>query len=369
MVCTRKKDYGEPPAKKRKPPLFGQDLTVRSDAASAVGFGDDTRDIACLSQSDCPPRIPPRVFEQIDPRFERIDQSTEGSGISKECPLTIFPQFQMLPCEIRLLIWEASMTSQLVAIKPKPNGRRDTGSKKPKLFLPALFCVNIEARQCALRHYRWRFTLTLQAALTTNSHDPMLPVTPVPATSVRHARVVMSSHDTLGFIGRGFQTDDGYRWKIGIHSADETSPWERQTTAHESQVKLENVAILGPSLEADPRIIYDLNSTPSWDIDKILHNKSTMKLDTLQDPWYSPKDRTYSKQSLSIRHFRLTSDLQGWGESVLRRVPEPAMFLEADSPDIVSFKLRRKVKEGEPAQRMTPTALANLCWNAAAGGT
>lgn len=244
------------------------------------------------------------------------------------------------------------MTSQLVAVKPKPDGRRDTEHNRPKLFLPALFCVNNEARQCALRHYRWRFTLRLVAF---RPNPPLRRRFVMPGTPVQHARVVMSSHDTLGFMSWGFQKRLGCSWKIEIQGADETSPWERQTTAHESQLKLEKVAILGPRLEADPRIIYDLNSAG---VDSILHAKHTMHLRIIRGPWYSLEEKTYSVSVIRIRAFVLTSNLQEWGEKVLRIVSEPEMFIEADVPDIMSFELMRKPKEGVDAKNFSLSAHA-----------
>lgn len=356
MVCTRKKDYGEPPVKKRKPPLTGQDLIVRSDAASGAGVRDDTRHyIACLSQGHCPPWISPRVFEQSNPRFERIDQSAGGSTNAKKYPLTYFPQFQKLPCEIRLLIWEASMTSQLVAVRPKPDGRRDTEHNGPKLFLPALFCVNSEARQRALRHYRWRFTLRLVAL---EPNPPPRQRIVMPSTPVQHARVVMSSHDTLGFMGWGFQNRSVCSWKIGIRGAGKTSPWEKQTTAHESQLEFGKVAILGQRLEADPRIIYDLNSAPCLDVDSILHARHWIQSRIIRGPWYNLEEKTYSASIISIRQFALTSNLEIWSEEVLRTVPGPEMFIEADLPDIMSFELMRKPKEGVDGNNFSLSAHA-----------
>lgn len=80
------------------------------------------------------------------------------------------------------------MTSQLVVVKPN----------RPKLSLPASFGVNNVVRDRALRHYKWRFTLTLQVDFITNRGRMRPRGVLVPDTApVQHARVVSCHLMTL----------------------------------------------------------------------------------------------------------------------------------------------------------------------------
>lgn len=226
MVCTRKKDYADEAVQQE------HRQTAQSRPVEMAGGTDVVTHIGKRSRNE------------------------------------VFDIFQQLPCELRLMIWEAAMTPRLVAVRPRPCPKdsdlaRDRRNREIKLIrgIPALLAVNQESRHVGLRHYTWRFTIDV----TINGRH-------------RRARVVMSPDDTLGL----FRCEQQWYWTVEVLefrvkvANDKRSPWRvHQTTdAPHDQHWFKKVAILGDAIESNLHIVRALNVT-QWDLDSILHAASS----------------------------------------------------------------------------------------------
>ncbi|POS80779.1 hypothetical protein DHEL01_v200824 [Diaporthe helianthi] len=192
-----------------------------------------------------------------------------------------FNRFQDLPCELRLMVWAAAMTPRLVVAMPRPTRPipKDRDEKANRNYheislmrgIPALFAVNQEARNLALSHYTWRFTIYL-AVFRQGLRD---------SWSVKHerARVIMSPDDTLGIFRCKQQWDkDASISKFRVKVADEKrSPWRtlETTDAPRDENWFKKVAVLGDAIKSNRDIIHALNGTP-WDLDSILHKRAAL---------------------------------------------------------------------------------------------
>lgn len=215
-----------------------------------------------------------------------------ATHIGKRSRDEVFHGFQQLPCELRLMVWEAAMTPRLVAVKPRPCPKisdlaRDRKNREIKLIrgIPALLAVNQEARHVALRHYTWRFTID---ADINGRH--------------RRARVVMSPDDTLGLFRCEQQLDltaEVLDFQVKVAN-DKSSPWRiHQTTgAPHGQHCFKKVAILGDAIESNLHIVRALNVT-LWDLDSILHAASN-EVRTARSP--------HTKHKILIRSANMTQD-------------------------------------------------------------
>lgn len=197
----------------------------------------------------------------------------------------VFTRFQQLPCELRLMVWEAATTPRLVAVIPKPCPKdRDEASNYRKREtslvrgIPPLLAVNKESRHFALGHYTWRFTIEM----TISDRQRW-----GPTLDHRRARVVMSPDDTLGLFTyhRMLESherlwhDRSWRERFWISkfdvkaSNDETSPWRVHESTDAPNHGFKKVAILGDEVESNLYIVRALNVT-LWDLDSILHAQS-----------------------------------------------------------------------------------------------
>lgn len=197
-------------------------------------------------------------------------RTPEANHTGKRSNGMLFPRFQQLPPELRLMVWEAAMTPRLVAVKPRAIPKesdlaRDRKNREIKLLrgIPTLFAVNKEARHLALRHYTWRFTIDMTIFCGVywgldGRH--------------RRARVVMSPNDTLGL----FRCKQDYIQGVRISRFDvkvannKRSPWRIHETTGAPEHGFKKVAILGDAIESNLHIVRALNIT-LWDLDSILH--------------------------------------------------------------------------------------------------
>lgn len=186
----------------------------------------------------------------------------------------LFPHFQQLPCELRLMVWEAAMAPRLVAVRPRPcpkdhDEARNRKNREISLLrgIPALLAVNQEARHVALRHYTWRFTIdvTISTGLAWSPMDG----------EHQRARVVMSPDDTLGL----FRCKQSWTERVRISkfivkaANDKRSPWRIHATTDAPKHGFKKVAILGDAIKSNLHIVRALNIT-LWDLDSILHAES-----------------------------------------------------------------------------------------------
>lgn len=197
----------------------------------------------------------------------------KADHIGKRNRSSVFSRFQELPCELRLMVWEAAMTPRLVAVIPRPcpkdrDPARNRKNREISLLrgIPVLLAVNREARHIALRHYTWRFTLDINVSHgNPRSWDREL----------RRARVVMSPNDTLGLFRCGWGR--GERVLLSMNrvqvSNDKRSPWRIHDTTDAPQHGFKKVAILGDYIKSNLNIVRALNVT-IWDLDSILHAES-----------------------------------------------------------------------------------------------
>lgn len=89
-----------------------------------------------------------------------------------------------------------------------------------------------------------------------------------------HANVVMCPDDTLGLFG--WETLDlGRRTRLRVNSANGEAPWKSYPTNPGAQPEVKKLAFLGPDIARNPGIVQFLNHEASWDVDSILHSKST----------------------------------------------------------------------------------------------
>ncbi|KAH8753527.1 hypothetical protein F5883DRAFT_650873 [Diaporthe sp. PMI_573] len=315
MVCTRKKDYGEPPPpKQRRPRATQQDAITKPDAAAAVG--DANQD----------------------------ESKTSKSHTDQQGPYTEFPSFSKLPCELCLMIWEESMTPRLVAVGPKAIGGRRL-IQHIRSMLPSQLSVNSESRHAALDHYKMRFTISITIDKARFDHNCWRFKSEV----TRHqARVVMSPDDTLGLLG----WEKLVLWSsctFQVENANGISPWDSESKpmAFRAQPDVKKVAFLGLDLAWNARIVHDLNSTVSWNLDSILHKKSTRprKLYSLWDPWYSDSEAAYSKDHVLIHSRNYNGSLQEWGARLLCRASREDIPDWRGAPDILAFELGKEPEE------------------------
>lgn len=199
---------------------------------------------------------------------------SEADHIGKRNSSMFFSPFQRLPCELRLMVWEAAMVPRLVAVIPRPCPKdhdlaRDRKNREISLLrgIPALFAVNQEVRHVALRHYTWRFTIDV----TFSTGFPWSPLD----GEHRRARVVMSPDDTLSL----FRCKQSWRERVRISRSDvkiandKRSPWRIHPTTDAPKHGFKKVAILGDAVESNLHIVRALNIT-LWDLDSILHSES-----------------------------------------------------------------------------------------------
>lgn len=312
MVCTRKKDYGEPPPKLRQPAPTPRDAIMKPDAAAVAG-GDHQ------------------------------DESKKPHTDEKK-PYSEFTFFSKLPCELRVEVWKYSMAPRLVVVAPKTLGERRLQFSRN--MLPAQFSVNSESRECALRRYNLRFTI--KASVTDDSRPKYLLKF---FRDVRHhAHVVMSPDDTLGFLGWGPVCSRGPRrcWNFRVEHSNAASPWysRNKPIISGAQPEVKKVVWLSEALLSKPRIVHDLNSTASWDLDSIPHQKSATArkfAGVCSGLWKA----TYSKDHLLISYFRSTGNFEEWGRKIL-----PTLIW---SGDIWRFELGctpPTTSKSEPSTRM-----------------
>lgn len=252
----------------------------------------------------------------------------EADHIGKRNSGMLFSRFQQLPCELRLMVWEAAMVPRLVAVIPRPCPKihdlaRDRKNREISLLrgIPALLAVNQEARRVALRHYTWRFTIDL----TISSDGPWFP-----GSQYRRARVVMSPDDTLGL----FRCKQSWREGVRISrfdvkiANDKRNPWRIHPTTDAPKHGFKKVAILGDAVESNLHIVRALNIT-LWDLDSILHLESAgMRIAR------SP----HTKQKILLESAKTTPEF--WGR--LGTVPNFGQFLmnqNSQSLDILAFQL------------------------------
>lgn len=293
MVCTRKKDYGDPPLPKKR---------AVCDASAQVGAFADTQ--------------------------------------TKQRPCREFTLFPKLPCELRLMIWEASMKPRLIAVGPKGRGR--PRSEHSKRILPALLSVNKDSRYCALRHYTLRFTITLTVD-DTGRHRWDCPEF---QCTKYHANVVMSSDDTLGLFGwETLNLGHGTRFKV--ENASGKAPWESYPTSHGAQPEVKKLAFLGRDIAMNNKIVDDLNSVVASDLDSILHTECTnvRKCGAPWRPWLTLPHAPYIKTHILVQSRRFDGSLEDWGKRLVYRARRGALPLWTGAPDILAFELGKKPKK------------------------
>lgn len=258
------------------------------------------------------------------------------------------------------MIWEFSMTPRLVVVTPKPNEIPwvwEAQRSSPGMLLPVFFSVSKESRHCALRHYVWKFTISIMSRSSRIGYPAYRRIT------TQEARVVMSPSDTLGFLGWKFQTRFGHVLYMCVTSSNETSPWEVLSTRHSTRPEVKSIALLDHDPSDNHRIFSDPNSTPSLDVDSILHNLGSTPLSVgdqrLQAksakarslyslyPWYDPMDETYSKHKISMRPYTFLGSLWEWGQHLWPRIRcrRRGSLNDNVGADIVLFELIEKAEE------------------------
>lgn len=222
------------------------------------------------------------------------------------------------------------MTPRLVSV-----GSRTTRTRRAqhsRNVLPVQFSVNSESRECALRHYNLRFTISLTVSRkpfhALSSWDCVL------WEGVRHnANVVMSFDDTLRIFGsEGWRLKRNHVWKCRISNANMASPWNSQSqwTSIGGQPELKRVARLGPDFTSHARILNDLNSTVSWNLDSML-DKKYARVRKLASSG-GPREETYLKGHVLRLHAKFLHNLK---EGSQRLVP-----VREGGPDVRIFELR-----------------------------
>lgn len=290
MVCTRKKYYGDaPPPKQRKrdPKGWLSYVEVRGTASK----------VRSLTDTD------------------------------KQKPITEFPLFPKLPCEVRLMIWEASMMPRLVPVGPRGIKRF---SQQSKQILPALFSINKDSRYCALRHYTLRFTITLTVD-ETGKHRWNCPEF---QCTKYHANVVMSPDDTLGLLGWD-TLKLGYEARFRVKNANGKGPWQSHPVNHgaQSKPKVKKVAFLGPDIAHRHETVQALNSMRR-DLKSVLHAKSTR----VRQEWVGSRHRGF----VSFQSRKFNGNLEEWGKRLMYRAKHGALATWKGAPDILAFELGKK---------------------------
>lgn len=235
------------------------------------------------------------------------------------------------------MIWQASMTPRLVAVGPKGLGHpRSHHSTK---ILPALLSVNKDSRYCALRHYTLRFTITLTVDKT-GQHGWDCPKF---QGTTYHANVVMCPDDTLGLLG--WETLDlGHRTRFRVKSANGEGPWENCPTSAGAQPEVKKVAFLGSDIAFNRKIVHDLNSVVSWNLDSILHTSSThvRKWGSHCCLWLSLPHAPHSKGVILVQSRNFNGSFANWAQRLMYRARHGALPLWRGSPDILAFQLGKK---------------------------
>lgn len=237
------------------------------------------------------------------------------------------------------MIWQASITPRLVAVGPNGLGR--PRSDHSKRILPALLSVNQDSRYCALRHYTVRFTITLTVD-ETGKHRWNCPEF---RGKNYHANVVMSPDDTLGLFG--WETlNMGHGTRFQVRSANGKGPWESYPTSHGAQPEVKKVAFLGRDIALNRKIVGDLNSVVSWDLDSILHTNSTNVRKWVAPcyPWLNLPHAPYFKDYILVQSRRFNGNLEDWGKRLIFRATHRALPLWDGAPDILAFELGKKPK-------------------------
>lgn len=232
------------------------------------------------------------------------------------------------------MIWQASMNPRLVAVGPKGLGRpRSYHSRK---ILPALLSVNRDSRYCALRHYTLRFTITLTVD-ETGQHRWNCPK--FKGTTYR-ANVVMCPDDTLGLLG--WETLNlGHGMRFQVQSANGKGPWENCPTSAGAQPKVKKVAFLGPDIALNHEIVDDINSLVSWDLDSILHTKST-SVRKWGSFWHHHARAPSYKSIILVQSRKFNGSLEDWGKRLMYRAKRGALPLWHGAPDILAFELGKE---------------------------
>ncbi|KAL1852880.1 hypothetical protein Daus18300_011962 [Diaporthe australafricana] len=270
------------------------------------------------------------------------------SHIFNHPPGSEFTWFGFLPCELRLLVWKAAMKPQLVPVKLKRDGKRDSRHPVEIRGISALLAVNKEARHIALRHYSSRFTLKI-----TFVQYVWIQGTVQEAPPFHLARIIMSPDDTLGFLCWQIAVPGGEQAIIKVESANQSSPWNCHKTEGLPQPAVEKVATLGYDLEFNHHIVKNLNSTASWDLDSILHVKSgrIRRLDFPPISWSDRSGRVHSRQHISMLSDVYTGSLEDWLRDQRFMNTNLLGLFTYEKPeekiDILTIKLNQEPKEAE----------------------
>lgn len=145
----------------------------------------------------------------------------------------------------------------------------------------------------------------------------------------------MCPDDTLGFMG--WETLDfkhGTRFEVREANG---SPW---TSFPNSTGRVNKVAFLGRDIARDTKIIDDLNSVVSWDLESILHKESA--IGDLRK-WY-PDHSLWIKRRLLIQSRYFDGDLGEWARRLIYRAKKKTLPLWRGAPDILAFELWKKPK-------------------------
>lgn len=236
------------------------------------------------------------------------------------------------------MIWKASMTPRLIAVGPNSSG--SLRSHHSRQIYPALLSVNRESRHCALRHYNLRFTMIL-----TVDHTTPRRIDEEFEGHKFHANVVMSTNDTLGLFGWEL-LHFGRAWRFKVNSADGITPWESYPTSHGVHPEVKKVAFLGRDIAVSQSIVRDLNSVASWDLDSILHAKSTTirRLKPYSGHWYTIPNTscTKSEDQILIHSRNFNGSLEDWGHRLIFRAKNSTLPLWSGAPDILAFQLGKE---------------------------
>lgn len=160
-----------------------------------------------------------------------------------------------------------------------------------------------------------------------------------------HANVVMSTNDTLGLFGWEL-LHFGYAWRFKVNSADGIAPWEPYPTSHGVHPEVKKVAFLGREIAVSQSIVRDLNSVASWDLDSILHAKSTTirKLKPYSGHWYTIPNTacTESQDQILIHSRNFNGCLEDWVKTLIFRAKTRTLPLWSGAPDILAFQLGKE---------------------------
>ncbi|POS75619.1 hypothetical protein DHEL01_v205978 [Diaporthe helianthi] len=275
-------------------------------------------------------RVSPKMNEDGDPK---------RSDTINQIPCMEFTFFQKLPPELRIEVWKISMRPRLVVLEPNGKWCNSRSDFTKKIF-PAYLSVNCEARDCALRHYSLRVTITVAVDTRRYQNLNYYPR--------YHANAIMSPDDTLGFLGwENFANSRRYGWKFQVDNANSSGPWASNrpdASLCGIQQQVNKVAFLTSNFRSNSKIIDELNSTVSWDVRSILHTKSD-KLRKLSPPgasWYEIGNPHYIKDHVLMHSRNFSGSLQEWGERLLHRFNNDGLLHLTGLPDILAFELGKQ---------------------------